>query len=66
METLKALEKEEKEEKEFFYYTGKKSESDNLRETIQDLQCIIQSLRTENELLINENITLIDKIKNNT
>ena len=62
METLKELEKLEKDsEKEFFTTTI--NEIYLLKEQIKDLQCLIESLRTENERFINENITLIDEIR---
>ena len=56
METLKELENSEK---EFFFTTI--DETYLLKEKIKDLECLLKSLRIENERLIDENIKLIDE-----
>ena len=73
METLKKLqnldsinenyENEDRTEsdKEFFY--TRKDENYFLKEKIKDLQCLVQSLQSENEKLIEENVRLIDEKK---
>jgi len=64
METLKNLEELDKldSEKEFFF--TKIDETYLLKEKIKDLECLLKSLRIENERLIDENIKLIDEKKN--
>jgi hypothetical protein len=67
METLKKLEELEEldkldSEKEFFF--TKIDETYLLKEKIKDLECLLKSLRIENERLIDENIKLIDEKKN--
>jgi hypothetical protein len=61
METLKELEKLEglEPKKEFFFTTI--DETYLLKEKIKDLECLLKSLRIENERLIDENIKLIDE-----
>ncbi len=70
METLKRLQKLDSinenddkidSDKEFFYKT--KDENYILKEKIKDLQCLVYSLQSENEKLIEENIRLIDEKK---
>ena len=66
METLKKLEELEEldkldSEKEFFF--TKIDETYLLKEKIKDLECLLKSLRIENERLIDENIKLIDGTK---
>lgn len=70
METLKRLQKldsinennnETELDKEFFYKT--KDENYILKEKIKDLQCLVYSLQSENEKLIEENVRLIDEKK---
>lgn len=70
METLKRLQKldsinennnETELDKEFFYTT--KDENYILKEKIKDLQCLVYSLQSENEKLIEENVRLIDEKK---
>ena len=64
METLKNLEELDKldSEKEFFF--TKIDETFLLKEKIKDLECLLKSIRIENERLIDENIKLIDESKN--
>ena len=45
-----------------FIYT-RKDENFFLKEKIKDLQCLVQSLQSENEKLIEENVRLIDEKK---
>ena len=70
METLKRLQKldsinenynETESDKEFFYKTI--DENYILKEKIKDLQCLVYSLQSENEKLIEENVRLIDEKK---
>ena len=48
-------------DKEFFYI--RKDENYFLKEKIKDLQCLVYSLQSENEKLIDENVRLIDEKK---
>ena len=48
-------------DKEFFY--TRKDENYLLKEKIKDLQCLVYSLQSENEKLIEENVRLIDEKK---
>ena len=48
-------------DKEFFFI--RKDENYFLKEKIKDLQCLVQSLQSENEKLIDENVRLIDEKK---
>ena len=70
METLKRLQKLDsinendnkiESDKEFFY--TKKDENYILKEKIKDLRCLVYSLQSENERLIEENVRLIDEKK---
>lgn len=70
METLKRLQKLDsinenfngtESDKEFFY--TRVDENYILKEKIKDLQCLVYSLQSENEKLIEENVRLIDEKK---
>ena len=58
METLKELQKDDN---EFFFTTI--DETHLLKEKINILECLIKSLRIENERFIDENIKLTDELR---
>ena len=64
METLKNLEELDKQEPEKEFFFTKIDERYLLKEKIKDLECLLKSIRIENERLIDENIKLIDESKN--
>ena len=61
-QNLNSIDEYDKDKDKEFFYTSV-NENYILKEKIKDLQCLVQSLKSEIEKLIDENIRLIDDKK---